>query len=85
MLQAGMASQTADRLKDLAGRLKRHDGFAEVVAAILTRRPPIDRLSAPSVREGLFFVQGRPEAQSRQVSVSAVLGNISRCCYINLR
>ncbi|MCC6125326.1 MAG: transcription-repair coupling factor [Pirellulales bacterium] len=34
MLQAGMASQTAERLKELSGRLERHAGFAEVVASL---------------------------------------------------
>ena len=34
MLQAGMAFTTSDRLKDLAGRLERHAGFAEVVASL---------------------------------------------------
>ena len=34
MLQAGMASQAVDRLKDLSGRLERHAGFAEVLASL---------------------------------------------------
>jgi transcription-repair coupling factor (superfamily II helicase) len=34
MLQAGTAFTTSDRLKDLAGRLEQHAGFAEVLASL---------------------------------------------------
>jgi transcription-repair coupling factor (superfamily II helicase) len=34
MLEAGKAIQPSDRLKELAGRLERHAGFAEVVASL---------------------------------------------------
>jgi len=62
-----MASQTSDRLKELAGRLERHAGFAEVVASL---QPDMRR---PSTESGAHRARGRGNSCPARAGNAGVL------------